>query len=137
MLEHYKDFAQECQKYFPIEYCHGSGTPHLIHPKTCKKIFKTFGGYNKFVLWFAKQSCPSEFILHSLAMQYFGKPLQEGLPSNFNTCILNVSPLKYYKQIFSDVQKNDSCKVLTLHTEVILDKKFADFKAELYRIFQL
>lgn len=134
-LHHYKDFAINCYKYFPVDYCRSANTPHKINPDVCKKIFEVFGGYEQFVDWFYTQHQPSEFILHDMAAQFFNMDFEDiGYHFNYNKIVFDPTSLDVYDAVFQELSQNDSIKLFTMHIGVLLDPAFSEYRIKLNNI---
>lgn len=131
-LEHYKDFAFECYKRFPVNYCRSARTPHKINPDVCKRIFEVFGGYEHFLNWFYAHRQPSEFILHDMAAQFFNMDFEDtGYHDDYNKIVFDPVSVDAYDLIFQELSQNDSIKIFTMHIGVLLDPAFAECRDKL------
>ena len=132
----YNSFAYACQQYFPIDQCRGARTPHIINPEVCRKIFQTFGGYYYFESWFMnfrKYGAPSEFIIHDMAAMYFNLDSEDNRKENYyNHPIWEVLSKEEYHFIFEE--KLPNFDIVSLHSRVLLDSNFSEFRAKLNEI---
>jgi hypothetical protein len=132
----YNSFAYACHYHFSVTQCRGARTPHIINPEVCRKIFQKFGGYYYFESWFygfQKYGPPSEFIIHDMAAMHFNLDFEDSEKENYyNHPIWNVLNKDEYKFIFEETLPH--AYIVTLHTRVLLDSNFSEYRAKLNEI---
>lgn len=136
-LKNYRKFADICYTIFPVEWCRDSATPHIINPKVCEKIFDKFNGYHNFIKWFYTHDHPSEFILHSMAEQFFNMETDRDTHHGENIEFFNENLLEsVYQSKIQYVKNNDSIKLIKISSMVYFDDNFTSCKKEILELIK-